>query len=131
VLREKAVESLGKRVETEQTAGLAQLLDLKHDFPSEWQRFVTAAGTDPLAELKVTLRPEHFPYLAQVRDITIQSLELHAAKGVPDPVPVAPSTYAADALQDLARELPLTLKSADVLPPDGRVFLLIHYAIST
>jgi hypothetical protein len=130
-LREKAIEYLGELVETEQTAGLAQLLDLKHDFPSEWQRFVTAAATDPLAELKVTLRPEHFPYLAQVRKITIQSLELRAATAAPAPHTVAPAAFDADALQ-VSGELVLSLAKGDVLTGDGdRVFLVIQYAIST
>jgi hypothetical protein len=54
-------------------AGLALLFSLKHDFPTEWHRFNT--GTNNFV---ATVKPDHFPYFTQGKEITIDGLQVHA-----------------------------------------------------
>lgn len=62
LLVDKAVLSLQKRIKAEENVVLlTRLFSLKHDFPSEWQRYLTSDGT----EFKATIKPEHFPYIVR------------------------------------------------------------------
>ena len=57
--------------------GLALLLDLPHDFATEWS--VIASPPDPPAaapDLEIQLRKEQFPYLAQAHEISVDSIEV-------------------------------------------------------
>jgi Tc toxin complex TcA C-terminal TcB-binding domain len=56
--------------------GLARPFSLRHEFPSEWHRFLNPSdGAAPQA-LTVALTKDRFPYLFQARTITIQDIEL-------------------------------------------------------
>ena len=68
---EKVRDALETLFEAADRAGLALLISLKHDFPTEWHRF--ANGTD---ELEITIKREHFPYFTQGRRIAIDSIRL-------------------------------------------------------
>lgn len=50
----------------------ARLFSLRHEFPTEWAKFTAAAAAGQRHELKLKLRPEHFPYwsLGRIRELT-------------------------------------------------------------
>jgi hypothetical protein len=71
-------------------AGSARLLSLRHDFPTEWARFQGAElDENGEAAFTVTLRPEHYPFWAAARPITLHRLELFVASEEPGPVTAA------------------------------------------
>jgi hypothetical protein len=57
----------------DQHAGLALLVSLRHELPSEWSAFMNGKDADPF---KATIGREYFPYLAQAKPITVTALEL-------------------------------------------------------
>lgn len=122
--RTLAVTNLESVLETEPVAGLALLLDLRHDFPTEWQRFTATPG----ANLEVTLRREHFPYLAQWRGIVLQAFEFHAA-ATPPALSIIPATQEQTDALTSPGEFVLSLPRADVTSGGDRGFLLIRYSI--
>jgi hypothetical protein len=75
-LRDKAVKQIEELVREANTSELALLFSLRHDFPTEWHRFVT--GTNNFV---ATIRRDHFPYLTQGRAINIDTLQVHAIQG--------------------------------------------------
>ena len=48
---------------------------LKHEFPSEWHRFITPPGN-----FEATVKRDHFPYFPKGRKVAIDSVKLHAIK---------------------------------------------------
>jgi hypothetical protein len=50
---------------------LARLFSLRHEFPSEWRRFLSTAAS-AANSLTVDLATTRFPYFSQGRTITIQ-----------------------------------------------------------
>ena len=72
-LRARTVERLESLVGEANATGLALLLSLPHDFPSEWQRFVTGN-----ADFAGTVKREYFPYFTQGKAITLEAIKLHA-----------------------------------------------------
>jgi hypothetical protein len=57
--------------QTEPT-NLALLFSLRHDFPNEWQQFVSGNG-----DFTATVKRTHFPYFTQSKSITITGLDLY------------------------------------------------------
>jgi hypothetical protein len=53
-------------------AGLAMLLSLRHDFPTEWSAFVNGNGN-----FTASVRASYFPYFAQRKQITITGMDLY------------------------------------------------------
>jgi hypothetical protein len=130
-LRSKAVEYIEGLVGEANAAGLALLFSLKHDFPNDWQRFLTGN-----ANFTATVKRDHFPYSTQGKEITIDGLQVHA---------IQDSRLTSVTLQgfDLAA-FTQTLKDAGAfelsLPPDGavlvrnkeaHVFTLIKYSVGS
>ena len=74
-MRDKAVAHLKEIIGKANSSGLAYLYFLKQDFPNEWHLFVNGAE-----DFKAMVKPEHFPYFTQGKDITIDTLQLHAIK---------------------------------------------------
>jgi hypothetical protein len=72
-LRDKAVKHIEELAREANTSELALLFSLRHDFPTEWYRFVT--GTNNFV---ATIRRDHFPYLTQGKAIKINTLQVHA-----------------------------------------------------
>src|SRR5260370_7741549 len=67
-------------------SGLALLFSLRHDFPTEWSAFVnTKANT-----FSATLKKENFPYFAQGKFISIDTVELYPGAGGPTIPPLPP-----------------------------------------
>jgi hypothetical protein len=78
-LRNAAVADLKDAIGAATALGSLRLLSVRHDFPTEWARFVAgpknANGTVPL---QLTLRPEHYPYWSRV--ITPANLTIRAVQ---------------------------------------------------
>jgi hypothetical protein len=51
---------------------------MRHEFPTEWAKFtgVKVGGAVPTAELKLTVREEHFPYWSKGRLRTVRLVNL-------------------------------------------------------
>ena len=77
LLRKGAVDHLGTATSGAVAAGSTRLFSLRHDFPTEWAKFHAQVKVpNQHFELKLTLRPEHYPFWSQGRlnkvdDITI------------------------------------------------------------
>ncbi len=129
-LREQAVGRVQELIELADTSGLVQLFSLKHDFPSEWHRFVADDEN-----LKVTVKKEYFPYFVQGEDIVIDKVELYAIQdnrllpATPNGVDAADLTTA---LQDDGEfEISLAPDGTVLVREDeALVFLLFRYSIS-
>ena len=109
-LRSKAAAALQARIDAAGAVGSARLLDVRHDFPTEWARFTTPvpSGQPPIAPLTLTLRDEHYPYWASLTaGRVLRSVELFASAG-PDDVTVydAPPTPAGNAARERAPDRP-------------------------
>jgi len=74
-LQATAVDNIRALMEEANTAGLMLLFSLKHEFPSEWHHFTT--GTD---NFNVSIKRDYFPYFTKGKEISIDSVRLHAIK---------------------------------------------------
>ena len=86
-LRSKAADALQARIDAASAVGSARLLDVRHEFPTEWARFTTSApsGQPATAPLTLTLREEHYPYWASLTaGRVLRSVELFASAGSGD-----------------------------------------------
>jgi hypothetical protein len=131
-VRQAAVQHLEALIEEASTSGLAQLFSLRHDFPSEWHRFVTGDAVSPFA---ATIKKEFFPYFVQSRDINITGIEMYALTddGLAATTPGQLDLSAlSDELHD-EKAFDLTLAEDAVLKrdKDARVFLVIKYAANS
>jgi hypothetical protein len=91
-------------------APLALLVDLRHDFPTEWYAFSTGTG-----DFTATLTTDFFPYLVQHATLTIDSITLLAGGGgrlTRRSVPVPPA---------MATDLKTTRATALTLPTDATI----------
>ena len=75
-LKSKAVDQIVKIVGDANAPGLARSFSLKHDFPTEWHRFSSSTTED----LKIFIKKNHFPYIAQGFEINISKIGLFAIK---------------------------------------------------
>jgi hypothetical protein len=127
-LRQKAVEQIKQALQDAKAHGLVQLFSLKHDFPSEWHRFVTGDEA-----FKALVKKEYFPYFVQGEKITIDEIQLHAIQDgkLQSTTPQGLNLAALnDQLADEgAFELPLG-PDDEVLEQEAVVFMLIRYSIS-
>jgi hypothetical protein len=56
-----------------------RLFSARHEFPSEWARFKSAAvATKKYAELSITLKAEHYPFWSRGREFGVLRLDLFA-----------------------------------------------------
>ncbi len=76
LLKAAALTNLKKKIAATQTVGSTRMFSMRHEFPSEWAKFKSAAaGT--VASLSFNLLPWHFPFWA-----TKLGLKLGAVAGV-------------------------------------------------
>jgi hypothetical protein len=78
-VRNAAVDHLKSDIAADGTVGNVRLFSLRHEFPTEWARFrreTPAAGGRH--ELRLTLRPEHYPYWSAGRLTTLKRCDLFA-----------------------------------------------------
>jgi hypothetical protein len=81
LLKQKAAlelqTALNQFIRIEGQQGLAQVFSLRHEFSSEWHRFLNPPAGSPSGQtLTVALTKERFPFLFQNRIITINAIEL-------------------------------------------------------
>ena len=55
---------------------LIRMFNMKHEFSSEWHKFLYPAIAGQDQELSVTLRKEHFPFFTKDRDIIKKKVEV-------------------------------------------------------
>ncbi|MCC5906677.1 MAG: hypothetical protein JJU13_10740 [Balneolaceae bacterium] len=131
-LRNAAIDSLKVAVNelagTDEQSGLVQLFSLRHDFPSEWHRFVSADD-----EFRATVKKEHFPYFVQGEKIIIKKVELYSIQEGQMSPGVSGVVNEESLTESLSNEneFEITLSKAD-LPKekqDTQVFLLFKYTI--
>ena len=118
-------------------ANLALLFSLRHDFPTEWSKFVNPKDDSPFT---ATIRKDYFPYFAQGKTITITGLELygqdvskHHTIGGLD---LDAMTSDLNDNDPTKAQFTLPVKADEVEPkvltrtPDAQVFLIIRYSLS-
>jgi len=113
---------------------LALLWSLRHDFPNEWNAFVSGA-----ADFTATIRRDWFPYVAQRKTITITALEMYDGSDVTKHHAVGTPDVWTTATADLAAKQAFTVTApADPAGPTetltrtaaAEVFLLVRYTLS-
>jgi hypothetical protein len=73
LLKKEAVQRIKDIVQEASESGLALSFSLRHNFPTEWHRFVTSTTGE---DLNITIKKDHFPYLAQGFTININEIKL-------------------------------------------------------
>jgi hypothetical protein len=81
LLRQQAVAELSELVDgftqPDGQQGLARIFSLRHEFPTEWRRFLNPAASAPEGQtLTMALTRERFPFLVQDRISDIHTMEL-------------------------------------------------------
>jgi hypothetical protein len=87
LLRNKALRNLKTAIESAEAAGSVRLFSVRHEFPAEWARFQSQTP-DPSQryELRLTFRPEHYPFWSQGRLNSVARVDL-LARSTATPVP--------------------------------------------
>jgi len=76
VAEQELQTALNDFIRVEGARGLAQMFSLRHDFSTEWSRFMNApSGT--IQSLKMAVTNERFPFLFQGRHIKIKAMEVY------------------------------------------------------
>ena len=79
LLRNGAVKQLRELIKEGKAAGSMRLFSVRHEFPTEWARFTTQVRPDNHRyELKLNLRPEHYPIWSQGRDKVVTGVDVFA-----------------------------------------------------
>ena len=129
-LRKIAIENTQELIEKANTSGLIQLFSLRHDFPSEWHRFVVGDEN-----FKATIKKDYFPYFAQSTNIVMYKAELYAIKDnklVPDSLTGIDLNELTTLLNEGDQEFEISLPSnSPVFVPknEALVFLIIRYSL--
>jgi hypothetical protein len=128
-VRQAAVLHMEALMEEASSSGLVQLFSLRHDFASEWHRFVSS---DAASLFAATIKKEFFPYFVQGRDITLTGIDMYALRddGL-ESTTVSQLDFPtlSDALKaEHAFELVLAEDAVLRRDKDARAFLLIKYA---
>ncbi len=75
-LRDRAIAQLKASIDQAEAAGSVRLFAVRHEFPTEWARFKSAAA--PNAMLALTLRPQHYPFWSQENRHGVKSVDWFA-----------------------------------------------------
>ena len=66
LLRNGAITNVKELIGAGESSGSMRLFSVRHEFPAEWARFTTQTPTENHRyELKLDLRPEHYPFWSQ------------------------------------------------------------------
>lgn len=76
ILKKEAKKAVQDTIADEEIAPLARLFSLKHEFPSEWHRFLSPIDTDKKQALSLDLTPERFPFMFRRKKIEIKTANL-------------------------------------------------------
>jgi hypothetical protein len=63
-------------IDDAQAAGSVRLFLVRHEFPTEWARFIKSDNTEAIMTLEI--REEHFPYWSMGSSKTIKSVDIFA-----------------------------------------------------
>jgi hypothetical protein len=103
-LKQAATASLGARLQEVGASPLARLISLRHEFPSEWHRFLNPAGTTADQRLEFSFT-DRFPLIFQNAgtEITITQMDayVNAAEGLDLELRLGPSAAGAANSWDL------------------------------
>ena len=67
-LKTSALNNINSLVKNAEAAGSVRVFSVRHEFPTEWARFHgQTPGANQRFELKINLRPEHYPFWSQGR----------------------------------------------------------------
>jgi hypothetical protein len=87
LLRNEAAKRLTDLIGDGQAVGSVRLFSVRYEFPTEWARF---QGQTPAAnrrfELRLNLRPEHYPFWSQGHLNTVAGVEV-LTRSTADPIP--------------------------------------------
>lgn len=85
LLRKGAVANLTSLIEAAQAAGSVRLFSIRHEFPTQWAKFKSMQidSPNPVAELKLNLRAEHYPFWSQGRLTVVKQVEFYAKTSTP------------------------------------------------
>lgn len=79
LLRNGAVAQLRELIAAGEAAGSMRLFSVRHEFPAEWARFTTQVPpANHRYELKLNLRPEHYPFWSQGGVKAVTGVEVFA-----------------------------------------------------
>jgi hypothetical protein len=76
LLKKPAIEEVKTLIEAGQKQGLARLFSIRHEFGSEWHRFLNPDSPTDNQTLTLSLNDERFPFLFQGKPITISKVEI-------------------------------------------------------
>ena len=128
-MKSAAKAVLAEAIGEEASKPQARLFSLKHDFPSEWHRFVTG-NSNFVAKVK----QDHFPYITQRKNITIDAIQLYAIKAnkleSATPPGLDPGTFTDKLKDDGEFELSLAPDAAVLVRnKDAHIFVVIKYSL--
>ena len=80
LLKTGAVNNIDDLFKNAEAAGWVRLFSMRHEFPTEWAMFQSARGasTTNAVELKINLKPEHYPFWAKERLKKVARMDLFA-----------------------------------------------------
>jgi hypothetical protein len=133
-LKTRAISSLNAAIQgpTEgEPSGLNRLFSLRHEFPTEWQRF--KASTDTPASFQCRITPDRFPYFLQGKTIQMggSAVAVYQVNQV-DPLPasVCTATVGVDPSPPGAWDLSVQWVAPwDEAPLPTDLFVLLRYAL--
>jgi hypothetical protein len=86
-LRTAALQQVKDLIASAEAAGSVRLFSMRHEFPTEWARFTSQTpAANQRYELRIRLRPEHYPFWSQNRLTNVLRVDLLAERAG-DPVP--------------------------------------------
>ena len=90
LLRRAALKHLRTAIENAEAAGSVRLFAVRHEFPAEWARFQSQTPDDNQRhELRLTFRPEHYPFWSQRRLTHVERVDLLARSTATGSIQVA------------------------------------------
>ena len=134
--RQSLVDTLKTAVDNK--GALTRSFDLPHEFATEWQQFLSSDQ-----ELKITIKEEHFPYIAQQYKIDVKNIKIYVLQNLGSGgtaeeclKTVEPVTDPADLseLSDGVNGAGGVLKispQGSFTRVDGHVFLALNYTLET
>jgi hypothetical protein len=128
-LKTAATKRLRELIQGSSSSGLTLLFSLKHDFATEWHRFLSSKS-----DFRANVKKEHFPYLVWGEDIEISGIEISVVKGKVLTSAVLEELdlgVLAESLQNnLEFEITVAENYLSDLDEDAQVFLIIKYVIA-
>ena len=102
LLRNGAIAHVKDLIKAAQAIGSVRLFSVRHEFPTEWAKFQSSTpAAGQRFELKIILRPEHYPIWSQGRLNSVERVDILAQstqKPVPGSVDVADKLDKNDAM---------------------------------